>query len=113
MSTALVPIAVIPQILLAGTLVPLSGLGQKLAEAVVPLHWGYRGLVSQLMQQQVFSPTTVDLLRMVGAVQDYPATDAVRAWQVLGLHAVLLAGIAYIGLKAADPWPRMLRWLQR
>ena len=43
-ATALVPIAVIPQIILAGVIAPLSGIAQALAKGLVTVYWGREGL---------------------------------------------------------------------
>jgi ABC-type multidrug transport system permease subunit len=43
-ATALVPIAVIPQIILAGVIVPLEGFAKYLAEWLVSVYWGQKTL---------------------------------------------------------------------
>jgi hypothetical protein len=43
-ATALVPIAVIPQIILAGVIVPLSGVARSLAEGLISVYWGQKVL---------------------------------------------------------------------
>jgi ABC-type multidrug transport system permease subunit len=43
-ATALVPIAVIPQIILASVIVPLSGLARTLAEVGISVYWGHKVL---------------------------------------------------------------------
>jgi ABC-type multidrug transport system ATPase subunit/ABC-type multidrug transport system permease subunit len=47
-AVALVPIAIIPQIILAGVIAPLSGLGKLLAEIAITTHWGERALEALL-----------------------------------------------------------------
>jgi len=94
-STILVPIVLIPQIMLAGTFVPLSGLALICAECLISLHWGYRGLVSQLQ----FDPNVEQLLKMTGALEDFPASDGYVAYVVLFLHALALLAVAYLGLR--------------
>jgi ABC transport system ATP-binding/permease protein len=47
-AVALVPIAVIPQIILAGVIAPLSGLGRLLAEGLITARWAERALESLL-----------------------------------------------------------------
>jgi ABC-type multidrug transport system ATPase subunit len=47
-AVALVPIAVIPQIILAGVTAPLSGLGKVLAQASVTVYWAEQALESFL-----------------------------------------------------------------
>jgi ABC-type multidrug transport system permease subunit len=43
-ATALVPMIVIPQIILAGVIAPLTGLPRWLAKAFVTVHWGGEAL---------------------------------------------------------------------
>jgi ABC-type multidrug transport system ATPase subunit/ABC-type multidrug transport system permease subunit len=43
-AVALVPIAVIPQIILAGVIAPLRGLGERLAQGAITTYWGERAL---------------------------------------------------------------------
>ena len=112
-STALVPIFIISQILLAGTMVPLEGLAQTLADWFVPLHWGYRGLVAQLLGQGAYSEKTVELLRLVGALRDYPVGDAQTAWRILTAHAVVLGAVCYLGLRVTNPWDAVRHLLRR
>jgi hypothetical protein len=45
---ALVPVAVIPQIILAGVIAPLSGGVKAVAEGLVSVYWGQRGLQALL-----------------------------------------------------------------
>jgi ABC-type multidrug transport system permease subunit len=47
-AVALVPIAVIPQIILAGVIAPLRGLGKGLAEPAITARWGERALEALL-----------------------------------------------------------------
>ena len=44
MATALVPIAVIPQIILAGVVAPLNGLVRFLAKGFITVHWAQQAL---------------------------------------------------------------------
>ena len=44
MAITLIPMAVIPQIILSGTICPLEDLSKKLAEFAISTHWGKRGL---------------------------------------------------------------------
>jgi hypothetical protein len=48
MAAALVPIAVLPQIILAGVIAPLTGIGKVLAASVIAAYWGERALQSLL-----------------------------------------------------------------
>src|SRR4029077_11364680 len=47
-AVALVPIAVMPQIILAGVIAPLSGLGMALAKAGITVHWAEGALEALL-----------------------------------------------------------------
>jgi energy-coupling factor transporter ATP-binding protein EcfA2 len=47
-AVALVPIAIIPQIILAGVIAPLKGLGEVLAESVITCRWAERAAESLL-----------------------------------------------------------------
>jgi ABC-type multidrug transport system ATPase subunit len=102
-STALVPIAIIPQIMFAGTLVPLTGEKQFLAEWFAPMHWGYRGLVHLLH----FEEQDRELLRMVGALPAYPDSDGQRAFAMLAIHGAFFLVVAWIGLVGSD---RLRAW---
>jgi ABC transport system ATP-binding/permease protein len=44
MATALVPIVVIPQIILAGVIAPLNGFARLMAQGFVTVHWGQQAL---------------------------------------------------------------------
>jgi ABC-type multidrug transport system ATPase subunit len=47
-AVALVPIAIIPQIILAGVIAPLRGLGNVLARGLITVHWAERALEALL-----------------------------------------------------------------
>ena len=48
MATALVPVVVIPQIILAGVVAPLSGLAKWLAKGLISVHWAQEALERML-----------------------------------------------------------------
>ena len=50
-AAALVPVAVVPQIVLAGVVVPLSGLSEWLAAGGVATYWGQHGMESMLPER--------------------------------------------------------------
>jgi len=50
-AVALVPMAVIPQIILAGVIAPVSGLAKVLAKGLVTVHWGQQALDALLPSQ--------------------------------------------------------------
>jgi ABC-type multidrug transport system ATPase subunit len=43
-ATALVPVAVLPQIIMAGVVVPLTGLGLKFSKCLITVYWGQEAL---------------------------------------------------------------------
>jgi TRAP-type mannitol/chloroaromatic compound transport system permease small subunit len=47
-AAALVPVAVMPRIILAGVIVPLSGLGELLAKVAISVYWTRQSLESLL-----------------------------------------------------------------
>ena len=49
-AVALVPIAIVPQIILAGVIAPLTGLGRLLAESLITVRWGEKAVESLLPQ---------------------------------------------------------------
>lgn len=106
-STALVPIALIPQILFAGSLIPLKALQQTIANWFVPMHWGYRGLISQLGLEE----KETSLLGLVGSLPKYPESDSWMPWAVLGAHGAVLLVVCWVGLRDVDVvgWVRGLR----
>jgi hypothetical protein len=81
-AVALVPIAVIPQIILAGAIAPLSGLSRILAQGGISAYWGTQALDSLL-------PAT-DLALLGMKRSDYPRDLAVLA--IHSLAFLLLAG---------------------
>src|SRR5207253_6591277 len=52
-AVALVPIAVMPQIILAGVIAPLSGLANLLAKGLITVHWGERSMESLLPDKEL------------------------------------------------------------
>jgi ABC-type multidrug transport system ATPase subunit/pSer/pThr/pTyr-binding forkhead associated (FHA) protein len=52
-ATALVPMAVIPQIILGGVIAPLGGLAKGLAEASMSVYWGQRALERLLPESEL------------------------------------------------------------
>jgi ABC transport system ATP-binding/permease protein len=86
-AVALVPIAVMPQIILAGVIAPLSGLGMALAKGGITVHWAERALEALLPQGDL------DLLRLE------------RAGYVGNLLGVAVHLVVFV---AAALW--LLRW---
>ena len=62
-ATALIPMVVIPQIILAGVIAPLSGLSRWIAEALVAVHWGQQSLQRMLPE--------ADRMRLGGMGSDW------------------------------------------
>ena len=52
-AAALVPIAVLPQIILAGVIAPLSGVGKLIAQGVITAYWGERALEALLPERDL------------------------------------------------------------
>ncbi len=88
---ALVPIAVIPQIILAGIIAPLKGLGKTLAKTFITTYWG---------QQAIEALVPKDLLDLVRSEPDSFAD----LW-IVGLHAVVFAALTVVALWLKD-WRR-------
>lgn len=84
-AAALVPIAITPQIILAGVIAPLRGFADMLAKAFVTVYWAERGLESLL------SNTDASLLRL---------DRGQYGWQVLvvGTHAAVFATATFLAL---------------
>ena len=53
MAITLIPVAVIPQIILAGVIAPLEGLSLFLAQTLITAYWGNRGLQALLLKDDV------------------------------------------------------------
>jgi ABC-type multidrug transport system permease subunit len=84
-AVALVPIAVIPQIILAGVIAKLSGLGQAVAESVITARWGERAL------EALLPSADLDLLHL---------NRAEYRWQVavMAAHIVLFSSATLLAL---------------
>jgi hypothetical protein len=84
-AAALVPIAVIPQIILAGVIAPLSGLGKLLADGFITARWGERALEALLSNEYL---ALLHLDR-----PEYP-------WQVavVTAHVLVFSGLAILTL---------------
>jgi ABC transport system ATP-binding/permease protein len=82
-ATALVPIAVIPQIILAGVVAPLSGVAQAMAKGLVTVYWGLAGLERWLPKAE---------LLVMGREDD----DWVVPLACTFAHLSVAAGIAFV-----------------
>jgi ABC transport system ATP-binding/permease protein len=84
-AAALVPIAIMPQIILAGVIAPLRGFADILAKAFVTVYWAERGLESLLPNEEA------SLLRL---------DRGQYGWQVLvvGTHAAVFATATFLAL---------------
>ncbi|HEV3080077.1 MAG TPA: FHA domain-containing protein [Gemmataceae bacterium] len=85
-AVALVPIAVMPQIILAGVIAPLSGLANLLAKGLITVHWGERGMESLLPDK--------DLSLFHSERLPYGTQLA-----VVGAHIVLFAAATFLTLR--------------
>jgi ABC-type multidrug transport system ATPase subunit len=83
-AVSLVPIAVIPQIVLAGVIAPLNGVAKWLARIAISSHWGQRLLESRLPETD---------LQLTGRTLE----DAWRPLSVLGAH-ILVFVVATLAL---------------
>jgi ABC-type multidrug transport system permease subunit len=94
-ATALVPIAVIPQIILAGVIAPLSGALELLAKGIITVYWGQRAFESLL-------PTDdLDLLKM--ETGRWSSSVA-----IIVIHALVAAVAAIMFLRLAEVRQRRL-----
>jgi ABC-type multidrug transport system ATPase subunit len=82
---ALVPIAIIPQIILAGVIASLSGLGKALAMVLVTCHWGERALEALLPQGDL------ELLKL-------PIRNYLPQFLVIVGHAMVFVAISLLAL---------------
>ncbi|MBX9578896.1 MAG: FHA domain-containing protein [Gemmataceae bacterium] len=85
-ATALVPVAVIPQIILAGVIAPLSGIAEVLAKALISVYWGQDGLAALLPEAD----------RVILSHQ--PASTG-TSLGVLAGHAAFCAGLTLLLLR--------------
>ncbi len=102
MAVTIVPIVLIPQIALAGMIVPLKGLGKVLAQWGITSYWGYHGLATQLPDDQV---------RQL----EYDTWSPAPAFAVLALHLLVFAAATLLILYRHDPRakPRDFKWVDR
>jgi ABC-type multidrug transport system ATPase subunit/ABC-type multidrug transport system permease subunit len=84
-AVALVPVAVMPQIILAGVIAPLTGAAKWLAKGFITAHWGSQGLESLLPDGDL-------KLLKIDAV-DYSAQLI-----VIAAHAIVFAGLTLFSL---------------
>jgi len=80
MATALVPAVVIPQIILAGVVAPLSGLAKWLAKSLISVHWAQLALERLLPQGDL-------------ALLNRPKESWVGPFLVVTLHLVVSAAL--------------------
>jgi ABC-type multidrug transport system permease subunit len=52
MAITLIPVAILPQIILAGVFYPLEGLSKTLAQTIITSYWANRGLYALLTAEQ-------------------------------------------------------------
>ena len=100
MAITLIPVAIIPQIILAGVIAPLEGLSKSLAQTLITAYWGNRGLDALL---------TADQARLAGVEQ---GTFVSAVLVVLG-HAGLFILTALVVLFSQGHRARLLADLLR
>jgi ABC transport system ATP-binding/permease protein len=93
-ATTIVPLALVPQLLLAGVLVPkLPELAQKLAKVAVSGYWLTEAMKSVFIASE--GPIRVISTR-TGALVDMSAAPAGRGAAIVALHALAFLMIAYL-----------------
>jgi ABC-type multidrug transport system ATPase subunit len=86
-AVALVPIAIIPQIILAGVVAPLKGLGKLLAESLTTVRWAERAAEALLPEQDLAllrldrSPHLGQLAMVAAHVLAFAAATLVALWR--------------------------------
>jgi ABC transport system ATP-binding/permease protein len=88
-AVSLVPIALIPQIILAGMIAPLKGVSLWLAKVLVPVYWGFQGLAGSWPAH--LSPFDPSQAPSVG-----------WALAILCSHIVILMAAAVVALHVRD-----------
>jgi ABC-type transport system involved in cytochrome c biogenesis ATPase subunit len=86
MAVTLIPVAVIPQIIFAGVIAPLSGLSKFLSRTLIAVYWGNRGLESLLSEEAI---------RMIRLEEQ---GSLWTAFAVLGAHACVFMAAALVML---------------
>ena len=100
LATALVPMALIPQIILSSGLKPLHGLGNGIAQSLIGTYWGLGMLRSTLpasLQTFLLSPST-----------DFSVSIGMLAFQSVFLVSLSLWAIKYSMLGLPSNWGRLL-----
>ena len=85
-AVALVPIAVMPQIILAGVIAPLTGVARVLADALITVRWAQRGLEALLPGK--------DLAAFARSRPDYA-----RQITMVVFHILIFAGATLLSLR--------------
>jgi hypothetical protein len=89
-ATALVPIAVIPQIILAGVVAPLSGIARLMARGLVSVYWGQQALERLLPADdlELLGRDAGNWLAPLAVVLGHAAAAAVATLLILRLTGV-------------------------
>jgi ABC transport system ATP-binding/permease protein len=84
-ATALVPVAVIPQIILAGVIAPLSGVPEVLAKGLTSAYWGQEGLAALLpeIDRAVLGRQPLSVVASLGLLTGHAAGCAVLTLPLL------------------------------
>jgi ABC transport system ATP-binding/permease protein len=86
-AVALVPIAIMPQIILAGVIAPLRGLAEGLAKGLITVHWAEQALEALLPEGDLRllgrSPAGygASLLAVLGHLLLFAAATVLVLWQ--------------------------------
>lgn len=93
-AVALIPIAVIPQIILSGAIVTLTGGARLAGELFVTTYWGKRGL-DALTQGEVGDFAREESIKLIDA------TTVTMPYAAMGVHAIVLCAIAVAALMSS------------
>lgn len=101
-AVTLIPMALIPQIILADVIAPLEDWSKRLAEFAITMYWGNEGLRA-ILPQDVADLVPLDL-------DDHSAAKAIT---FLGVHAIVFIVVGFGALLLKDPrepfWKRLAR----
>jgi ABC-type multidrug transport system ATPase subunit/pSer/pThr/pTyr-binding forkhead associated (FHA) protein len=89
-AATIVPMVLIPQIVLAGAIVPVQKMAKFVAASFVTTYWGYGGLVRSLDQS------------IANRVLDSDGWSGVMAWFVVLFHMLLFLGAGILVLLGRD-----------
>lgn len=93
-AVAMVPAALLPQIILAGVIAPVEGFAKLLAQLFISAYWGYRALAAPLPE---------DISKVLGA-DDWSAPAAILVLLLhLGVFVAAAISVLFLGDRRASP----------